>query len=50
MTAKANPRRLAVFALPAFWLGLFVLAPFLIVLGIWRLQRKPVDPTDALLK
>jgi ABC-type nickel/cobalt efflux system permease component RcnA len=23
---------------------------FLIVLGIWRLQRKPVDPTDALLK
>ncbi len=27
-------RRLAVFALPAFWLGLFVLTPFLIVLGI----------------
>jgi len=32
--ANATPRRLAISLLPWLWLGLFVLAPFLIVLGI----------------
>jgi putrescine transport system permease protein len=34
MAANANPRRLAVLFVPWVWLGLFVLAPFLIILGI----------------